>query len=246
MEPLGVRRSVRGAASWWMLIALVLVAAAGFYIWYQQHQVEEPGPQQLQVATADSSGELPAQDTSRRANPGSSSLFPIYPDTPLTGPYIAPPPGFASSRSGPVANLLDYARQMRFDPARGMEFTLPVDEYGRRDRTVRIEPLLNLRRLDSTAFAQGRVIARVRSTAAIPSMNLHNGENYLWVQGTLGQPVKAEMWSTSVVVPPKEFMLVYTSQPPANAPANHDAFWVGNDMINQTLWIVCGRGWCHT
>ncbi len=245
VQALGESRSQRGAASWWMLLVLGLVASAGFYIWYQQNQVRDPGPRQIQVAQADSSGVIPPVDTARRSEQGSTP-FPAFPETTTnTGPFVAPPPGFESSRSAPVANLLDYARRMRYDPGRGMEFSLPVDEYGRQ-RVVRLEPLMNLRQLDSTAFAQGRMIARVRSDAAIPAMSLHNGENYIWVQGTLGSPLQAEVWSTSVLASPKELPLTYTPRPPANAPAGRDAFWAGADATRQTLWIACGRGWCHS
>ena len=238
--------SNRGAASWWLLLALVLVAGFGFYIWYQQQKVSTAAPRPIQVAEADSSGPIPPPDTSTpaRIRPGSLTSLP-FPEPVDSGPFIAPPPDFASSSAGPVANLLAYARRMRFDPARGTEFALPVDEYGRM-REVRLEPLANIRALDSTAFAEGRVIARVRSDAAIPSMSLHNGENFIWVQGSLGSPIVAEVWSTSVVVPPKRLRLSYSPRPPANAPEGKDAFWLGSEITDRELWIACGRGWCRS
>jgi hypothetical protein len=239
-----IRSRNSGAASWWLLLALVLVAAAGFYIYYQQNLTPAPRTRRIEVAVADSSGVIPQADTTRRSEGG--TLFPSTPaETSLTGPFVAPAPGFQSSRSGPVANLLDYARRMRFDPVRGTEFALPVDEYGRQ-RQVRLEPLSNLRRLDSTAFAEGRVIARIRSDAAINELALHNGENFLWVQGVLGAPIQAEVWSTSVLASPKALRLSYSPRPPANAPEDKDAFWLGSDVSNRVLWIACGRGWCHS
>jgi len=235
--------SVPGAASWWLLLALVLVTTFGFYVWYQQNKAEEPPPREIQVAVADSSGPLPALDTARSpGRPGGTSS--ITPQPTDTGPFIAPSPDFERSSAVPVANLLDYARRMRFEPGRGAELTLPVDEYGRM-RMVRLEPLADLRRLDSTAFAEGRIIARIRSDAALPALSIHNGENFVWLQGTLGAPVEAEVWSTSVVVPPKKLRLTFTSRPPLNAPEGKDAFWLG-DPNDQVLWIACGRGWCHS
>jgi hypothetical protein len=232
-----------GTASWWLLLALVLVASFGFYVWYQQNKVTEPSPRRIEVAQADSSGALQVPDTAQdpvRSN-GIPSIDPLPADT---GPFIAPPPDFRGSGTVPVANLLDYARRMRFDPARGTELTLPMDEYGR-VRVVQLEPLANLRRLDSTAFAEGRIIARIRSGAALPGLSIHNGENFVWLQGTLGAPLEAEVWSASPVVAPKRLPLSYTSRSPDNAPAGKDAFWLG-DTNNRVLWIACGRGWCHS
>lgn len=235
--------SAPGAASWWLLLALVLVTTFGFYIWYQQNKAEEPPLREIQVAVADSSGALPALDTVR--GPGRpSGTTSITPQPIDTGPFIAPSPDFERSNAVPVANLLDYARRMRFDPTRGAELALPVDEYGRM-RMVRLEPLADLRRLDSTAFAEGRIIARIRSDAALPALSIHNGENFVWLQGTLGSPVQAEVWSTSVVVPPKTLRLTFTSRPPPNAPEGKDAFWLG-DASDRVLWVACGRGWCHS
>jgi hypothetical protein len=232
-----------GAASWWLLLTLVLVASFGFYVWYQQNKAPEPAMREIQVAVADSSGALPALDTVRAPQrPGTTTSLDPQPSD--TGPFIAPSPDFERSSGVPVANLLDYARRMRFDPGRGVELALPVDEYGRM-REVRLEPLASLRRLDSTAFAEGRIIARIQSQAALPALSIHNGDNFIWVQGTLGAPIQAEVWSTSVVVPPKILRLTYASLPPGSAPAGKDAFWVGegNDRV---LWIACGRGWCHS
>lgn len=244
MAPRHVRSSsTPGAASWWLLLALVLVSSFGFYVWYQQNRGTETVPRPVQVAEADSSGAVPAQDTVPvPGRPGTTTS--IDPPLPDTGPFIAPPPDFESSTGIPVANMLDYARQMRFDPGRGAELELPVDEYGRK-RMVRLEPLANLRRLDSTAFAQGRIVARIRSDAALPTLSIHNGENFIWLQGTVGTPVLAEVWSTSVVVPPKRLPLTYSARPPVNSPEGRDAFWLG-DSDNRVLWIVCGRGWCHS
>lgn len=233
-----------GAASWWLLLALVLVASLGFYVWYQQNRVTTPAPPLIQVAVADSSGALPAPDTISHIpgrDEGTTTIGPLPADT---GPFIAPSPDFRKSSEVPVGNVLDYARRMRFDPSRGGELTLPVDEYARK-RVVQLEPLANLRRLDSTAFAEGRIIARVRSEAALPAVSIHNGENFIWVQGTLGDPIQAEVWSTSVVVPPKILRLIYSPRPPAAAPEGKDAFWLG-DSNNLSLWIACGLGWCHT
>jgi hypothetical protein len=235
--------SAPGAASWWLLLALVLVTSFGFYVWYQQNRVTDPSPRPIQIAEADSSGALPVQDTVPEPNRvgGSTPPTPVPADT---GPFVAPSPDFERSSAVPVANLLDYARRMRFDPVRGTELALPVDEYGR-VRVVRLEPLANLRRLDSTAFAEGRIIARIRSDAALPNLSIHNGENFVWLQGTLMAPMQAEVWSASVVVPPKVLRLTYSSRPPVNAPEGKDAFWIG-DVSNRVLWIACGRGWCHS
>lgn len=222
---------------------LVLVTTFGFYVWYQQNKVTLPSPREIQVALADSSGPLPAIDTTPTpSRPGGTTV--ITPVPADTGPFIAPSPDFEHSSTVPVANLLDYARRMRFDPSRGTELALPVDEYGR-TRIVRLEPLVNLRRLDSTAFAEGRVIARISSQAALPALSVHNGENFVWLQGTLGAPAQAEVWSTSVVVPPKIMRLSYTARPPAGAPEGKDAFWLG-DSNARVFWIACGRGWCHS
>ena len=223
---------------------LVLVTTFGFYVWYQQNKVTVSSVGEIQVAVADSSGPLPPTDTSRTPlRPGGTTTT-ITPAPADTGPFIAPAPDFNGSSSVPVANLLDYARRMRFDPGRGAELALPVDEYGR-IRMVRLEPLVNLRRLDSTAFAQGRVIARVSSQAALPALSLHNGENFIWIQGSLGAPVVAEVWSTSAFASPKRLPLTYTARPPIGAPDGKDAFWLGDNNA-RVLWIACGRGWCHS
>ncbi len=233
----------RGAASWWLLLALVLVSAFGFYIWFQQNKVVEPVARPIQVATADSSGPVVPPDSGVPPDhPGELTVIgPRPPDT----PFIAPPPNFERTGSVPVANLLEYARRMLFDPARGGELSLPVDEHGR-TRMVRVEPLANLRQIDSTALAQGRVVARIRSEAALPALSIHNGDNFIWLQGVLGQPLQAEIWSTSVVVPPKIMPLIWSPRPPAGAPADKDAFWQGTDLTSQVFWIACGRGWCHS
>jgi hypothetical protein len=236
-------RSTPGAASWWLLVALVLVSSFGFYVWYQQNKVTETGPGPIQVAEADSSGMIPAVDTFQLHGRSGGTTSPESQPAD-TGPFIAPSPDFQRSSAVPVANLLDYARRMRFDPSRGTELELPVDEHGRM-RVVRLEPLANLRRLDSTAFAEGRIIARIRSEAALPNLSIHNGENFVWLQGTLGAPALAEVWSTSVVVPPKMLRLTYSARPPASAPEGKDAFWLG-DSNDRILWIACGRGWCHS
>ena len=236
-------RASPGAASWWLLVALVLVASFGFYVRHQQDKAAEPTPRVIQVAVAESSGVLPLIDsasTPRRPD-GTVPLIPAPPDT---GPFIAPSPNFERSTAVPVANFLDYARRMLFDASRGMELTLPVDEYGRM-RVVRLEPLANLRRLDSTAFAEGRIIARIRSDAALPALSIHNGENFVWLQGALGAPVQAEVWSSSVVVPPKALRLTYSPRAPVTAPEGKDAFWLG-DGNDRVFWIACGRGWCHS
>lgn len=234
--------SAPGAASWWLLLALVLVSSLGFYVWYQQNKDTPSAAPTIQVAVADSSGPLPILDTASMV-PGRERGVVIDPQPTDTGPFIAPSPGFERSSAVPVANLLDYARRMRFDPARGTELTLPVDEYGR-VRVVRLEPLANLRRLDSTAFAEGRIIARIRSDAALPSLSVHNGENFIWLQGPLGAPNLAEVWATPFV-PPKTLRLTYSIRPPVNAPEGKDAFWLG-ETNNWVLWIACGRGWCHS
>jgi hypothetical protein len=233
-----------GAASWWLLLALVLVSAFGFYVWYQQNRVTAQFPRPIQVAEADSSGPIPTLDTASQVPIRNGSTTTVVPQPVDSGPFIAPPPQFERSSSVPVANLLDYARRMRYDPARGTELALPVDEYGR-TRIVRLEPLANLRLLDSTALAEGRIIARIRSDAALPNLSIHNGENFIWLQGTLGHPIQAEVWSTSVVVPPKILRLSYTARLPVTAPLGKDAFWIG-DLNNRVLWIACGRGWCHS
>jgi hypothetical protein len=234
-----------GAASWWLLLALVLVASAGFYIYYQQRQITDPRPSTIRVAQADSSGALPPIDTTRPSTTSGNGTRLPFPESTPAGPYIAPSPGFESSRSGPVGNLLGYARSLRFDAERGMEFELPVNEYGQRHRVVRLEPLMNLRLLDSAAFAEGRILARIRSDAALPALGLHSGENFVWVQGLQGAPLQAEVWPASVLTPPRTIQLTYSSRPPTNAPDGKDAFWLGPDD-RRVLWIACGRGWCHS
>ncbi|MEO8202126.1 MAG: hypothetical protein ABI679_16460 [Gemmatimonadota bacterium] len=230
-----------GAANWWILLAIA-VAVVGMYVWYQRQPAGDNLPQQVKVASADSSGEIPSPDT-LRVEPGVPS-FTRPGDTTFHPPFIAPSPDFQNPNSKPIGSFLDYARRMQFDPSRGVELALPTDEFGR-NPMVRLEPLSNLRRLDSLAFAEGRIIARVRSDAPRADLSLHNGENFIWVRGQLGAPMRAEIWSTSVLATPKTLPLSYSPRPPPDAPAGKDAFWSGGDN-SRALWIICGRGWCHS
>ncbi len=226
-----------------MLLVLAALAGAVLYIWRQRQPAPETGPREIKVAIADSSGDITAPEGPRGENGTGPSA--VVPDTLLRAPFIAPSPGFENPIAVPIGSFLDYARRMLFDPSRGLELALPADEFGRL-RLVRMEPLANLRKLDSTAFREGRVIARIRSDAPLPDLSLHNGENYLWVRGQLGSAVRAEVWSTSVLTPPKVLVLSYSAGPPADAPTGKDAFWTGNEISHKILWIACGKGWCHS
>jgi len=219
----------------------VVIVVAAAYLWSLPRGVPSSGPNTLNVVVADSSGSIAAPDSTRNESAGLA---------PLTGsnsaqPFVAPAPAFQNPGSVPIGSFLDYARQMQFDPTRGLDLTLPPDDKGSA-RVIRIAPLTNLRQLDSTAFAEGRIIARIQTDAAYSDLSLHNGDNYLWVRGQLGSSMKVEVWSTSAFAPPKSLVLNYSPRPPANAPSGKDAFWVGPDGSNKVLWLVCGRGWCHS
>lgn len=224
------------------MVLVISAVGIGIYLWYRKQPASATGPREIRVAQADSSGIVASPDTERE--PG-GPVSGVAGDSVPHAPFVAPSPGFQNPNTVPIGSFLDYARRMLFDPSRGVALTLPPDEFGRL-RTVRLEPLANLRRLDSTAFAEGRVVARVRSDAALADLSLHNGENYIWLQGQLGAPIRGEVWSTSVLTPPKALPLSFSPRPPSDAPPGKDAFWVGADSTGRSFWIVCGKGWCHS
>jgi hypothetical protein len=233
--------SRRGATSWLSLFVMLVIVVAAAYLWSLPRDLPPSQPKTLKVAVADSSGSIAVPDSSRAEGGG------VIPSSGNTVPqaFIAPAPAFQNPGTVPIGSFLDYARQMQFDPARGLDLSLAADDKGNA-RIIRIAPLTNLRQLDSTAFAEGRIIARIQTDAAYSDLSLHNGDNYLWVRGQLGSPIRAELWSTTAFAAPKSLILNFSPRPPPDAPSGKDAFWSGADSSNKVLWIVCGHGWCHS
>lgn len=237
----------RPSRTGWFYVALLLMGAAGVWLWSERREKPAGSPRVIGVAQADSSGVFNTPDTVVPVNPGSSN--PSLPNggiTPVPAEvFVAPPPSFQTPSAVPVGNFLDYARQMQFDPSRGHDLQLPADEFGR-EPVAHLEPLTNLRRLDSLAFAQGRIIARIRTEFPLPQLGLRSGDNFLWVRGTLGGTIPGELWTTAALASQRQVTLIYSPRAPVEVPAGKDAWWVGDDVNGRQLWIVCGRGWCHT
>jgi hypothetical protein len=241
--PEGIYFPRPGLSKGWFFAILLLMGGAAAWLWNERREKPENQPRVIGVAEADSSGVIVTTDTAASPHPGepipSGTTPPATPDI-----FIAPPPNFQSPSTGTIGNFLEYARAMQFDPARGQDLQLPTDEFGRQP-VVHLEPLTNLRRVDSLAFAQGRIIARLRSEVAVPSLGLRNGENLLWVRGTLGSTLPGEMWTTSALASGRQVTLAYSARAPAEIPQGKDAWLVSDEADGHQLWIVCGRGWCH-
>lgn len=227
------------------LLALVLIGAAFVWLWNERREDTPVRQPTIGVATADSSGTVTPADTvafppaQRGAGvPNSTAVAPEE-------SFIAPAPPFENTATVPIGSFLDYAGRMRFDPSRGQDLRLPTDQFGR-EPMVHLEPLTNLRRLDSLALAQGRILARIRSDVAVADLGLRSGENFLWFKGNVGGPVRAELWSAVAFASPRAIELDYAVRPPTEIPSGHDAWWVTAEDGSRNLWIVCGKGWCHT
>lgn len=224
------------------LVALVLIGAAAVWLWSERREKPPGHARTIAVAEADSSGVIITPDTLSRPpsneNPPTRGPEPVTPEV-----FSAPAPSFQNPSAVPMGNFLDYARQMQFDASRGQDLQLPADSFGR-EPMIHLEPLANLRGIDTLALAQGRILARIRSDVAYPSLGLRAGDNFLWVRGTLGTDLPGELWTTSALASPRQVILGFALRAPSGIPAGKDAWWVG-DVTDRRLWIVCGRGWCH-
>ena len=223
------------------VVALVLIGAAAVWLWTERREKPPGHARAIAVAEADSSGVITTLDTVIGPTgevPSSPGPVPVTPEV-----FTAPAPTFQNPSAVPVGNFLDYARQMQFDPSRGQDLQLPADTFGR-EPVIHLEPLANLRRLDSLALAQGRILARIRSDVPFAALGLRSGDNFLWVRGTLGGILPGELWTSSALASARQIILSYAPRAPADIPAGKDAWWVG-DATGRQLWIVCGRGWCH-
>jgi hypothetical protein len=227
----------------WFVIGMVLVGAAAVWLWNERRERPQAEPRPIAVATADSSGTMTTPDTITQPAPGNPNIPSAVPAPVTPEIFVASAPGFQSPSAVPVGNFLDYARQMQFDPSRGQDLQLPTDQFGRQP-VIHLEPLTNLRRLDSLAFSQGRIIARIRSDIPYPALDLRSGDNFLWIRGTVGGTLPGELWTTSALASFRQISLSYSPRAPADIPAGKDAWWVGDENGRQ-LWIICGRGWCH-
>jgi hypothetical protein len=224
------------------VLVLTLIGAAAVWLWSERREKPPSQARAIVVAVADSSGviSIPESTGTVVSENGPARIpAPVPPEI-----FVAPAPTFQTPTEKPISDFLDYARQMQFDPSRGQDLQLPADTFGR-EPVIHLEPLVNLRRLDSLALAQGRILARIRSDVPFASLGLRNGENFLWVRGTLGSSLPGELWTTSALASPRQIILNYASRAPSDIPAGKDAWWVGDDVKGRQLWIVCGRGWCH-
>jgi hypothetical protein len=85
-------------------------------------------------------------------------------------------------------DMLAYARRMHFDTSYAAADVRQL-VWRERGRTVvgpyaEIAPERSAYRLSSAQLAQGRVIARVRTTGPIPPLGVPAGVSYLWVDST--------------------------------------------------------------
>ncbi|MGE0352663.1 MAG: hypothetical protein AB7I33_00310 [Gemmatimonadales bacterium] len=160
-----------------------------------------------------------------------------------TAQFVAPPPPFDDIDRIPLGNLFGYIDRMRFDEARGDSASLPMNDRGQ-TAAVRVLPLAGLRQLDSAAFAQGRIIARIISSGPYADLGLTSDYNYLWVQGGLDSTLAARMISSSVLARPRQPDSFLFSGSPPPGPTDRDVRWVITDST-LTLWIACGPGWCR-
>jgi hypothetical protein len=221
---------------------MVLIGAAAVWLWSERREKPPDLARAVAVAEADSSGVISVPESaivSSAENTPARGPAPVIPEV-----FIAPAPSFQNPSAVPIGNFLDYARQMQFDPSRGQDIQLPADTFGR-EPVIHLEPLADLRRLDSIALAQGRILARIRSDVAYPPLGLRSGDNFLWIRGALGNTLPGELWTTSALASPRQMLLTYAPRPPADLPPGKDAWWAGDDVKGRQLWIVCGRGWCH-
>lgn len=81
-------------------------------------------------------------------------------------------------RQLPLGTILDYAaHSLTFDEARGSETRLPGS-----GATVRIDPERSVGYLTRKELGEGRIVARIRSDSAVPSLGLASGLNYLYTE----------------------------------------------------------------
>jgi len=224
------------------VLVLTLIGAAAVWLWSERREKPPDLARAIAVAVADSSGVISIPESTSTVVNGNGP--PRIPAPVPQEVFSAPAPSFQNPSAVPVGNFLDYARQMQFDPLRGQDLQLPADTFGR-EPVIHLEPLVNLRRVDSLALAQGRILARIRSDVPFASLGLRNGENFLWVRGTLGSSLPGELWTTSALASPRQIILSYAARAPSEIPVGKDAWWVGDDAKGRQLWIVCGQGWCH-
>lgn len=232
----------RSGAGWWA-VALVLIGAAAIWLWSERREHPPGRAHVVPVAEADSSGVISVPESAVTSSPGSNPTT-RPPAAVIPEVFVAPAPSFQNPSAVPIGNFLDYARQMQFDPARGQNIQLPADSFGR-EPMIHLEPLADLRALDSLALAQGRILARMRSDSPHTQLGLRSGDNFLWVRGALGNTLPGELWTTSALASPRQILLAYAPRPPLEIPPGKDAWWIGDDVKGWQLWIVCGRGWCH-
>ena len=85
-------------------------------------------------------------------------------------------------RQVPLGAILDYAsNSLTFDEERGSETRLPGS-----GATVRIDPERSVGYLTRSELGEGRIVARIRSDSAVPSLGLASGLNYLWTERGTG------------------------------------------------------------
>jgi hypothetical protein len=242
-EGLYFARARSGPGLW--IVILVLIGAAAVWLWSDRREKPPGQARAIAAAEADSSGVISVPE-SAIVTGGDNNRLPGPVPVPVTPEvFTAPAPTFQNPSAVPMGNFLDYARQMQFDPSRGQDLQLPADSFGR-EPMIHLEPLAGLRRLDSLALSQGRILARMRSDVPFASLGLRSGDNFLWVRGTLGNTLPGELWTTSALASPRQILLAYSPRAPAEIPPGKDAWWIGDDARGRQLWIVCGKGWCHS
>ena len=147
-EGLYFARARSGPGLW--IVILVLIGAAAIWLWSQRREKPPGQARTIAAAEADSSGVISVPESAIVT--GGDNNQPHSPPPVIPEAFVAPAPTFQSPTEKPIVDFLNYARQMQFDPSRGQDIHLPKDTFGR-ESMVHLEPLTNLRGLDSLALA---------------------------------------------------------------------------------------------
>ena len=167
------------------------------------------------------------------------------------------PPSFTGAQvdSVPLARIREYADNLQFDTTPGAFDERRVDF--RNDRldsgpSARIEPEVGSAVVDSTALAQGRIVARIRSDSTYPQAGFGPWWTYWWVDKQGGHWRSLFIRSDSGSKPrvPTGFVLYHPPRPdyapacPTSRGAACARFNKGSAGTDVSLCHQCSAGWC--